>query len=142
MKSAALGALAYVAVLPIALVSRKTIPAFSQLLHKFPFAMQTTDGQFTNQLRDIALCEDITFRPALCCQSFPQTLAAVRSGRFAAIVPTIALQELPSGSVHKISGEPLRQLQREIILVWNPRITKVRPHAAKVITALQSTLRF
>jgi DNA-binding transcriptional LysR family regulator len=142
MKSAALGTLAYVAVVPVALVSRKGIPTFSQVLSKFPLAMQTTDGQFTKQLRDIALSEDVKFRPALCCQSFPQTLAAVRSGRYAAIVPKIALQELPSGSVYKISGDPLRQLQRDIILVWNPRVIKVRPQAARVVTEMQATLRF
>jgi DNA-binding transcriptional LysR family regulator len=104
--------------------------------------MQTTDGQFTTQLREIALSQNLAFRPALCCQSFPQTVTAVRSGRFAAIVPKLALQELPCESVHKITGDPLRKLQRDIILVWNPRIIKVRTHAAKVVAQLQTTLRF
>ena len=142
MKSTALGTLAYVAVVPVALVPRKGILCFSEVFSKFPLAMQTTDGQFTKQLRDIALSLDTTFRPALACQSLPQTLAAVRSRRFAAIVPELAVQELPAGSVHKILGDPLRQLQRDIILVWNPRVIKVRPHAAKVVAALQATLRF
>ena len=142
MKSAALGTQTYIAVVPAALVSRKEIPTFSQVLSNFPLAMQTTDGQFTKQLREIALSEDIAFRPALCCQSFPQTIAAVRSGRFAAIVPKLALQELPSESVHKITGDPLRKLQRDIILAWNPRVIKVRPHAAKVVAQMQATLRF
>jgi DNA-binding transcriptional LysR family regulator len=78
----------------------------------------------------------------LSCQSFPQTLAAVRSERFAAIIPELAVKELPTGSVHKITDTRLRDLQRDIILVWNPRVTRVRPHAAKVVAELQKTLRF
>jgi DNA-binding transcriptional LysR family regulator len=142
MRSAPLGTLAYVAVVPVMLTPRKKTPTFSEVLSKFPFAMQNTDGQFTRQLREIALSVDVAFRPALGCQSFPQTLAAVRSGRFAAIVPELAIQELPHGSVHKVSDSVLRELQRDIILVWNPRVTKVRPHAAKVAAQMQTTLRF
>lgn len=142
LKSIALGTLAYVAVVPRVLAPRKPIPNFSDVFKKYPLAMQTTDGQFSKQLRNIALSEDDSFRPGLGCESFPQTLAAVRSGRFAAIIPELAVQELPAGSVHKISGDPLRQLQRDIILAWNPRVIKVRPRAAKVVTELTSTLRF
>jgi DNA-binding transcriptional LysR family regulator len=142
LRSVALGTLAYVAVVPHVLAPRKPIPNFSDLFKRFPLAMQTTDGQFSKQLRNIALSEDDSFRPGLGCESFPQTLAAVRSGRFAAIIPELAVQELPTGSVHKISGDPLRQLQRDIILAWNPRVIKVRPRAAKVVTELTSTLRF
>ena len=142
LRSVALGTLAYVAVVPTSLAPRKPIPTFSQMFSKFPLAMQTTDGQFTKQLRKVCHSENALFQPGLSCESFPQTLAAVRSGRFAAIIPALAIQELPAGSVHKISGDPLRQLQRDIILAWNPRVTKVRPRAAKVVAELTSTLRF
>lgn len=141
MKSAALGRLTYVAVVPAALASGKRIPTFSEVLREFPLAMQITDGQFTTQLRNIALSEDVSFRPALCCQSFPQTLAAVRSGRFAAIIPDLAIRELPSGFVHSISDPSLRNLERDIFLVWNPRIIKVRPHAPEVVAEIQATFR-
>jgi DNA-binding transcriptional LysR family regulator len=142
MKSAYLGKLSYIAVIPIALIHRKATPSFSELLAKYPIAMQATDGQFTKQLRDIAISENVAFRPTLGCQSFPQTLAAVRSGRFAAIIPELALHELPHGSVAKIPGDRLRQLQREIVLMWNPRIIKVRPHAERVLGTMQTTLHF
>lgn len=141
MKSSPLGTLSYMAVVPHALTQRLKTPTFAEVFTKFPFAMQTTDGQFSKQLLDIATEEDKAFRPSLGCQSFPQTLAAVRSGRFAAIIPELAIQELAAGSVHKISSPQLKQLQREIVLVWNPRVTKVRPHAGKVLNSLQSALR-
>jgi DNA-binding transcriptional LysR family regulator len=142
LKSLALGTLAYVAVVPTTLAPRKPTPTFSEVFNTFPIAMQTTDGQFAKQLSEIALSANGSFRPGLGCESFPQTLAAVRSGRFAAIIPELAVKELPSGSVHIITGEPLRKLHRDISLVCNPRVIKVRTHAAKVFSALQTTLRF
>ncbi|MDI1342894.1 MAG: substrate-binding domain-containing protein, partial [Pseudolabrys sp.] len=142
MKSASLGALSYVAVVPKELVARKRPPSFSAVLQEFPLALQTTDGQFTNQLREIALAAGGTFRPGLACQSFPQVFAAVKSGRFAAILPEIAAAELPPQSCLKIYGEPLLQLQREITLVWNPRVISVRPQAASIVAKIQTALRF
>ena len=142
MKFAALGTLSYAAVVPNVITPRAKSPTFSEIFSKLPIAMQTTDGQFSRQVLDIAREEDKNFHPSLSCQSFPQALAAVRSGRFAAIIPELAVKELPAGSVQKITGRPLKQLQREIILVWNPRITKVRPHAGRIALELQRALRF
>lgn len=142
LKSLPLGTLTFVAVVPTALTSRKSIPNFSELLGKYPLAMQDTDGQFNRKLRELAHSENASFRPGLSCESFPQTMAAVRSGQFAAIIPELAVQELPAGSVHKVTGSPLRSLKRDISLVWNPRAIKVRTHAAKVLSAIQTTLCF
>ena len=142
LKSAVLGTLSYIAVVPTALANRKPVPTFSEVFTKFPLAMQTTDGQFSKELRNIALAENESFRPGLGCQSFPQTLAAVRSGGFAAVIPELSIQELSSGSYHKIPSASLRKLQRDIILVWNPRVTKVRPRAAKVVTEILTKFRF
>jgi len=142
MKSASLGTLSYVAVVPEELITRKKPPTFSEVLRAFPLALQTTDGQFTNRLREIALAAGGTFRPGLACQSFPQVFAAVKSGRFAAILPEIAARDLPPRSCHKIYGDPLLQLRREITLVWNPRVISVRPHAASIVAKIQAALRF
>jgi len=142
MKWSSLGTLSYVAVIPVTHAPRTKLPSFSEVFTKFPIAMQTTDGQFSEQLLAIAKETDKNFRPCLGCQSFPQTLAAVRSGRFAAIIPELAVKELPLGSVHKITDTSLRKLQRDIILVWNPRVIRVRSHAAKLVAELQKVLRF
>lgn len=142
MKPHSLGTLTFVAIVPTDLVTGKKPPTFAEVLTGYPLAMQTTDGQFSKQLREIARAEKKNFRPALACESFPQTLAAVRSRRFAAIVPELAVKELPAGLVHQISAPSLARLQREIVLVWNPRVIKVRSHAAKVLAALQTALRF
>ena len=142
LKFMPLGTLTYLAVIPLAMVHRKSPPAFSEVFKTFPHAMQTTEGQFTKQLLEVAFSQNHAFRPALSCESFPQTVAAVRSGRFAAIVPELAIRDLPTGSYHKISDASLKALQRELVLAWNPRVIKVRPHADKVLAELGAALKF
>jgi len=142
MKAASLGTLRYVAVVPDSIARQNRLPGFEEIFTNFPIAMQNTDGEFSKRLLDIAIAENKGFLPSLGCQSFPQTLAAVRSGHFAAIIPQMAVKELPMGSIHEITGKPLKQLERDIVLAWNQRITQVRPNARKVVSELQKTLRF
>lgn len=140
LKSVSLGVVSYVALVPDALATSKKKLTLKEVLTELPLATQTTDGQFTSGLREIAKSLGITLTPVLSCQSFPQTMAAVRSGRFAAIVPELAVRELPSHSVHRLSGELLRTLDREAMLAWNPRLMRVRPNAGKIAAHLQRAL--
>jgi len=140
LKAVSLGTVSYVAVVPDALVRGKKKLTLRDVLSELPLATQTTDGQFTSGLREIAQTFAITLKPALACQSFPQTMAAVKSGRFASIVPELAVRDLPAHTVHRISGEALRPLDREAMLAWNPRLVRVRPNAAKIATQLQQVL--
>jgi DNA-binding transcriptional LysR family regulator len=142
LKCLTLGNLAYVAVIPAMMVSGKSAPTFSQVFKTLPHAMQTTEGQFTRQLLEIAISQNHAFRPALSCESFPQTVAAVKSGLFAAIIPELAIRDLPTGSFHKVSDASLKSLRRELVLAWNPRVIKVRPQAVKVLTELGTALKF
>lgn len=142
IKSTPIGTLSYVAVVPAALIVAKKPPTLGRLFTDYPLAMQTTEGEFTKRLREIAAAEDATLRPGLACQSFPQVFAAVRSERFAAVLPEIATRELPAHQFRILRAEPLSQLQRDIALIWNPRVVKVRPAAAKVLVQMQSVLRF
>ena len=139
LKSVSLGIVSYVALVPDHLTKQKK-PTLPQALETLPLATQTTDGQFTSGLRDIAKTCGVALTPALACQSFPQTMAALRSGRFWAVVPELAVRELPSGIAHRISDPLLHQLDREAMLAWNPRVVRVRPNAAKIATRLQHVL--
>lgn len=78
--------------------------------------------------------------PALACQSFPQTLAALRSGQFWAIVPEIAVRELAAFSMQRIVDGELEKLDREAMLAWNLRVVRIRPNAAKIAAKLQQVL--
>jgi hypothetical protein len=86
------------------------------------------------------LC-DVPLVPALACQSFPQTLAALRSGRFWAIVPEIAVRELASTPMHRLTDGLLEKLDREAMLAWNPRLVRIRPNAGKIAARLQHVLK-
>jgi DNA-binding transcriptional LysR family regulator len=140
LKSVSLGQVNYVAVTPDVLTKRRRY-TLAQAFAGLPLATQTTDGQFTAGLRDIAKTLDVPLAPALACQSFPQTMAAVRTGKFWAIVPEIALRELPAGLVTRIADPALATLAREAMLAWNPRLVRVRPRAARVAAALHAALR-
>ncbi len=140
LKSVSLGTVSYAALVPDQLARHRRKITLRQAFTDLPLATQTTDGQFTSGLREIAKTLDVRLKPALACQSFPQTVAALRSGRFWAIVPEIAAPDFPSGAPHRISDPSLRQLDREAMLAWNPRLVRVRPNAAKIAAKLQHLL--
>ena len=140
LKAVSLGIVRYVALFPDSLVRAKKKITLKQALAEMPLASQTTDGQFTSGLREIAKSLDVPLVPALACQSFPQTLAALRSGEYWAIVPEIALKELGSASMHRLPDEILGRLDREAMLAWNPRLVRIRPNAAKISARLQHLL--
>ena len=140
LKSVSLGVVSYVALVPEALARTKKKLSLRQALAELPLATQTTDGQFTSGLRAIAKDADVPLSPALACQSFPQTMAALRSGQFWAIVPELAVRDLPSGTAHRLTDTSLAQLDREAMLAWNPRLVRVRPNAAKIAARLQHSL--
>jgi len=137
-----LGRLDYCAVAPASLLKGIKHPGFWDIVKSCPIAIQTTDGQFTRKVREISVSPGFAFRPALSCQSFPQTVSAVRSGLFAAILPKLALTALPTKSYVMAEGGPLGQLQREIVLAWNPRTMRLRPGAPRLLEQMQNLLQF
>jgi DNA-binding transcriptional LysR family regulator len=140
LKSVSLGIVHYVALVPEQLARHKKKLTLRQALAELPLATQTTDGQFSSGLREIAKSFDLPLTPALACQSFPQTAAALRSGNFWAIVPEIAARELSHSAMHRITDGLLPKLHREAMLAWNPRVVRVRPNAAKIAARLQEAL--
>ncbi len=140
LKSVSLGLVRYLAIVPGSMAGKKKKPTLRQALTELPLATQTSDGQFASGLRAIAKTLEIPLTPELACQSFPQTLAALRSGRFWAIVPEMAVPDLESTRMHRISDPLLRQLDREAMLSWNPRLVRIRPNAAKIAVQLQHAL--
>jgi hypothetical protein len=50
------------------------------------------------------------------------------------------MREFVAGTAHRISDELLRQLDREAMLAWNPRLVRVRPNAGKIAARLQLSL--
>jgi DNA-binding transcriptional LysR family regulator len=141
LKTTRLGILDYCAVAPASLIKGKKRPTLREILGDLPIAVQTTDAEFSRQLREITISLGLTFRPALACQSFPQAARAVKSGSFAAILPKLALIDLPAKTFVLTEGGALDRLQREIVLAWNPRIDRSRPGASRLVEQMQKLLR-
>ncbi len=141
LKSATLGTLTFTLVVPKSLTSRREKLSFADALTRLPFATHTSDGQFTKKLREIAKELGSEMQPRLICQSFPQALAAVRSGGFASVLPTLALKELEAGSFTEVSANELDGLRRDVVLAWNARMVSVRPNIQKLIELLQQAWR-
>jgi DNA-binding transcriptional LysR family regulator len=142
LKSTSLGRLNYVLIAPRRICPHKKAITLAEALSTLPLAMQTTDGQFTSHLSDIAKALGVRYQPVLCCQSFPQTMSAVRSGYFAAVVPAQAAIELDTSEYHVVEDAALKPLARDIFLAWHPRLPKVRSGAAQTLSELQKTFRF
>jgi DNA-binding transcriptional LysR family regulator len=142
LKSASLGMLSFTAVVPKVLVATRSYPTLRDLFSLVPFAAHTSDGQFTQKLRDIAKGLKTDLRPTLICQSFPQALAAVQSGRFGAVLPALALKDLEPDSYVELPADALSGLGRNLVLAWNSRLPSIRSGARKVIDQLQVELRF
>jgi len=140
LKSTDLGTLTYCVVVPKRLAGRAKL-TLKDVLVKIPLAAQKADGQFTQRLREIARTCGVELQPALACESFPQALAAVRSGRFGAVVPMIASADLQAGTFVEIAPVELQALRRDLVLAWNPRSIRVRPAAAKLAERLGKVLR-
>lgn len=141
LKTAPLGELTFVAVVPRPLVASVQQLTLTEIFGKLPMAAQTTDGQFAQRLREVAAACGVEFSPALACQSFPHSLSAVRSGGFAAILPRLALGELPTEMATIVDDPLLRQLRRPMVLAWNPRVTAVRAGAAQLVVELRKLLQ-
>lgn len=142
LKSAALGSLTFVAIVPKSLAPARGNLSLRDVLGTLPFAAHTSDGQFTQKLRDIAKELQTELRPALICQSFPQAMAAIRSGGFGSVLPALALKELPKESYAEVPASQLHNLNRGIVLAWNSRLPRIRSSAKGLIESLQSALRF
>lgn len=116
--SAEIGSIKYAIVVPRRLqrgnLSTKTA------LAELPHAAIGTDGQLTERLRKIASNLGGVFQARLKCDSLGRCLAAVRTGRYAAVLPTYILDEATSASVEVVEAV-LEELNRPMSLIWNPR---------------------
>jgi len=140
LRAQSLGVLSFVALVPKSMVRGAKL-TLADVFRSCSMAAQETDGQFTTKLREISAGFGVPFRPDLACQSFPQVLAAVRVGAHAAIVPELAVQDLPKGLCQEFRGGPLVSLERELVLAHHPRLVGMRPKAAHLAKALASVMK-
>ncbi len=134
-----IGTIRYAIVVPRRLVrgNLSTEAALADL----PHATIGTDGQLTERLRKIASGHGNIFQPRLKCDSLGLCLAAVRTGRYAAVLPTFILDEDTVVGMEIVEAD-LEELSRPMALIWNPRTLEVMGDSAhRTKDALLSALQ-
>lgn len=117
-------------VVPDQIGSRRGMLTLGQALLDCPHASLIGERALQQSLKEIALSLGGRFEPELQCDSVSQCVAAVRTGCFAAVLPVWSWDANTTLS-HAICEDPrLDELDRELMLVWNPRLMKTHGAAA------------
>ena len=123
LKSQRLFSMSYTLFVPEPLLSQRTKMELPQLLSEIPLAL-LTDSRFEQAV--VAEMKGKRAKTILGCDSFTQAAAALTTGRFAAVLPTVAAVTLPGCEARAIELKSLRKLSRTIHLAWNPRLAGIR----------------
>jgi len=113
-----------------------------ELLARVPLALQQSEPELNERLLALAGKHGKP-RVALACETFPQACSAVRSGKYAALLPTIVDEELADSKVIvKVPLVGLGRLAAKLHLAWHPRTTRRNENLARVAQVLEECLRF
>jgi len=114
-----LGVVRHVIVVPRKLSSRRM--GLKGALLDCPQATVAGDGELVQKLRSLAGAFQGTFQPELVCGNVAQCIAAVRTGSYAAVLPTEAWEQIAGLECEVINDKALAELDREVALAWSPR---------------------
>ena len=84
------------------------------------------EGSFRQELAAVARRHKFRLNIQLECSSFPLVASALETGGMAAVLPSIARVELGRAGIKEVKAAPLKSFGREICLVWNPRLLRIR----------------
>lgn len=136
-----LGTLEYALYCPKAIYNKCGKTDLLQVLQTAPLALLDSDGDFMRDFNAWIQKNRALLSVKLACDSLPKALCALKTGRYAAVLPTIAAHELPSSEYAKVAL-PSKIGSRVICLAWNPRTLRLRSLAPKVADFLTEKLRF
>lgn len=141
-ESTVLGIMEFTLFVPKKLMKVPKRSGWRLIMDKVPLATMDSAGEFGRTLLSAAEKAKIDLRIALRCGSFPLASEALRSGEYAAILPSIAANSLETKSYHTVSVPFLRSQAREISLIWNRRMPSVRRQSDKVLKLLKAGFKF
>jgi DNA-binding transcriptional LysR family regulator len=98
------------------------------LLSHFSFAGMESGGSYQEHLDQLVASHGIMMKTSVSCSSFPMMAKAVRILKMAAILPNIAVEELPASEFRKVDLTGLEPLGRDLAICWNQRLAKMDPH--------------
>jgi DNA-binding transcriptional LysR family regulator len=138
-KFQSLGIEDYSLFVPRQLLGNQKRPGVNEVIAKVPLTTIAGEGRFRAGLERQARKQKLRLTYSLCCSTFPQAARALRSERYAAILPTIAADDLDVTRYVRLAAPFLEA--REICLIWNPRAMKLRPQANTVKDCLLKLLQ-
>jgi DNA-binding transcriptional LysR family regulator len=132
--------LEYALYVPRKLRARAPSEDVAALLSRVPLALQSSEPELNARI--LAIGQNVgAALPALKCETFPQACSAVRSGRYAALLPTIVESELPAREVVEVALPGLGRFSAKLYLAWHPRTTLRRAGFERLAAVLQECLR-
>lgn len=112
----------YVIIVPKRIISRYL--SGKAALLECPHAAVGGEGQLIQRIKEKAAQMGGAFRPELFCDSLGQCLAAVRTGAYAAVLPTYVV-EPDMAAECTIVDDNLDDLSRSISFIWDKRMLDV-----------------
>lgn len=141
LKSKPLGTLEYALFVPISALRDRKKPDCRWALSHLPIACLDEKSEFGRRLLETTAKAGFHLNIRLGCESFPQACHAVASGGYAAVLPRLAAADLPPERFAVLDSPLFRNQRREIALVWNPRMLRLRAVAQRVLDGMTQRLQ-
>lgn len=116
----------YIVLVPNRLVPGGGMLSLRSALLDCPHAAVGGDEIFMEKVRRIARKTGANYLPELLCNTLSECMAAVRTGCYAAIVPSYFVDPNDPGNWHVLEDEGLRELQKNVTLAWNPGTIEIQ----------------
>lgn len=117
-----------------------TSKVIGDLVASLPLALQSSEPELNKKLLSLVGQRPPTM-PVLQCETFPQASCALRSGKYAALLPTIADENLPSKDIAEFGHSEFTGLSKKLYLAWHPRTKRRGDIFRELILALTELLR-
>lgn len=142
IQTASLGHMRFSLFVPNRLFPVKGVAGDStEILTRLPLATLEGEGVFRSKLGSLVRRTKRRLNIQVELSSFPLVARTVEAGICAAILPSLARYEFPTGSVAELKPDWLGALDRQMVLAWNPRLARIRPILLKAISVCKAACR-
>jgi DNA-binding transcriptional LysR family regulator len=126
----------YALYVPKQLIPKGKNLGIKELVQQLPIGALTGEPGFSAVLDATFLKAKIVIEPVFRCETFPQLCRAVSFGWCAAVLPTLARDDLPPGEFNEYRDPLLGDHDGRMSLVWSSRLEQQRPHVAALIPGI------
>jgi DNA-binding transcriptional LysR family regulator len=136
LESSELGTIDYALYVAKELLPKGRAISVKEMLQTLPIGVLTGEPSFSRQLEAALEREKVRLDPAWVCETFPQLRDAVAGGWCAAVLPTLAREELPAAKFGEYRDPILGKHEGRMNLVWMPRLERQRPRVKELIPGI------